>query len=57
MFSWGEVYSIFPAIAADLYGTLYVNANFGALYTGKAVASVLAGKGGCNGLTRAIAAV
>ncbi|KAL1498984.1 hypothetical protein AB1Y20_013504 [Prymnesium parvum] len=42
-FSWGEVYSMFPAIAADLYGVDSVSATFGALYTGKAVASVLAG--------------
>ncbi|KAL1524653.1 hypothetical protein AB1Y20_019540 [Prymnesium parvum] len=42
-FSWGEVYSIFPAIAADLYGVQHVSATFGALYTGKAVASILAG--------------
>jgi len=42
-FSWGEVYSLFPAFAADLYGTEHVSANYGCLYTGKAVASVLAG--------------
>jgi len=37
------VYSLFPAFAADLYGTEHVSANYGCLYTGKAVASVLAG--------------
>lgn len=42
-FSWGEVYSLFPAIAADLYGTRYVSQTYGALYTGKAVASLIAG--------------
>lgn len=42
-FSWGEVYSLFPALAADLYGTTHVSANYGALYTGKGVASILAG--------------
>ena len=42
-FSWGEIYSLFPAVAADLYGTQHVSATYGALYTGKAVASYLAG--------------
>lgn len=42
-FSWGEVYSLFPAMAADLYGASTVSATFGALYTGKAAASFLAG--------------
>ena len=38
-----QVYSLFPALAADLYGPKHVAATYGALYTGKAVASVLAG--------------
>ena len=42
-FSWGEIYSLFPAVAADLYGTQHIGATYGALYTGKAVASLLAG--------------
>ena len=42
-FSWGEVYSLFPAMAADLYGSTHVSANFGALYTGKAIATIMAG--------------
>ena len=42
-FSWGEIYSLFPALAADLYGTEHVSQTYGALYTGKAVASYLAG--------------
>lgn len=42
-FSWGEIYSLFPALAADLYGTEHIGQTYGALYTGKAVASLLAG--------------
>lgn len=42
-FAWGEIYSLFPALAADLYGTEHVGQNYGAIYTGKAVASFLAG--------------
>ena len=37
------MYSLFPALAADLYGAQQVSANYGALYTGKGVASILAG--------------
>jgi hypothetical protein len=29
------VYSLFPAFAADLYGTAHVSATYGLLYTGK----------------------
>jgi len=42
-FSWGEVYSLFPAFAADLYGSTHVASTYGGLYTGKGVASILAG--------------
>ena len=44
-FAWGEIYSLFPALTADLYGTEYVGQNYGAVYTGKAVASFIAGPG------------
>ena len=37
------MYSLFPAMAADLYGTRHIGQTYGALYTGKAVASLLAG--------------
>lgn len=42
-FSWGEVYSLFPALTADVFGPGHVSAVYGALYTGKAAASVIAG--------------
>lgn len=42
-FGWGEIYSLFPALAADLFGTEHVSETYGFLYTGKFVASLLAG--------------
>jgi MFS transporter, OFA family, oxalate/formate antiporter len=40
-FAYGEIYSIFPAICADIYGRQYASANAGLLYTAKGVASLL----------------
>jgi MFS transporter, OFA family, oxalate/formate antiporter len=37
-FTWGEIFSLFPAIATDTYGTTYATANAGLLYTAKGVA-------------------
>jgi OFA family oxalate/formate antiporter-like MFS transporter len=34
-FSWGEIYSLFPAICGDTYGVKFAAANAGALYTAK----------------------
>jgi OFA family oxalate/formate antiporter-like MFS transporter len=39
-FAYGEIYSIFPAICADIYGRRYASANAGLLYTAKGVASL-----------------
>jgi OFA family oxalate/formate antiporter-like MFS transporter len=39
-FAYGEIYSIFPAICADIYGRRYASANAGVLYTAKGVASL-----------------
>jgi OFA family oxalate/formate antiporter-like MFS transporter len=38
-FAWGEIFSLFPAICADTYGTRFASANFGLLNTAKGVAS------------------
>ncbi len=38
---WGEIYSIFPAISADTFGTKYATVNAGMLYTAKGTASLL----------------
>lgn len=39
-FAWGEIYSLFPATAADTFGTKYAAGNAGLLYTAKGTASL-----------------
>jgi OFA family oxalate/formate antiporter-like MFS transporter len=38
---WGEIFSIFPALCADTFGTKYAAGNAGTLYTAKGTASLL----------------
>ncbi len=38
---WGEIFSIFPAICADTFGSKYAAANAGTLYTAKGTASLI----------------
>lgn len=40
-FGWGEIYSLFPAISADLFGRKFATTNYGLLYTAKGTASLL----------------
>jgi OFA family oxalate/formate antiporter-like MFS transporter len=40
-FAWGEIYSLFPATCADLYGRKYVTTIYGMLYTAKGTAALL----------------
>jgi len=40
-FAWGEIFSLFPAICTDTYGSKFLSANYGLLYTAKGVASLL----------------
>src|SRR5579862_5904072 len=40
-FTWGEIYSLFPAICTDAYGSKYAATNAGLLYTAKGAASFL----------------
>jgi OFA family oxalate/formate antiporter-like MFS transporter len=40
-FAYGEIYSLFPAICADVYGRTFAAANAGLLYTAKGVAALL----------------
>jgi MFS transporter, OFA family, oxalate/formate antiporter len=42
-FTWGEIYSLFPATAADYFGTRHATSNYGVLYTAKGVASIIGG--------------
>lgn len=38
---WGEIFSIFPAVCADTFGSKYAASNAGTLYTAKGTASLL----------------
>jgi MFS transporter, OFA family, oxalate/formate antiporter len=40
-FAWGEIYALFPAMCADLYGRKFATANYGLLYTAKGMASIV----------------
>jgi len=40
-FTWGEIYSLFPALCTDIYGAKYAATNAGMLYTAKGAASFL----------------
>jgi OFA family oxalate/formate antiporter-like MFS transporter len=39
-FTWGEIYSLFPAAVTDLYGRRHSATNYGVMYTSKGVASI-----------------
>jgi OFA family oxalate/formate antiporter-like MFS transporter len=40
-FTWGEIYSLFPATAADYFGSRHATSNYAVLYTAKGVASII----------------
>jgi OFA family oxalate/formate antiporter-like MFS transporter len=40
-FAWGEIYSLFPALSADLFGRKFACTNYGLLYTAKGTAALL----------------
>jgi MFS transporter, OFA family, oxalate/formate antiporter len=40
-FAWGEIYCLFPALCADLYGKKYATTNYGLLYTAMGCAALL----------------
>ena len=42
-FTWGEVFSLFPSILGDYYGTRYATSNYGVLYSAKGVAAIIGG--------------
>jgi len=43
--AWGNIYSLFPSITGDLYGTKWATTNYGILYTAKGVATFFAAPG------------
>jgi MFS family permease len=44
-FAWGDIYSLFPAAIADIFGSKHATTNYGIQYTSKGVGSILAGPG------------
>jgi OFA family oxalate/formate antiporter-like MFS transporter len=42
-FTWGEIYSLFPSMSGDYFGTRYATSNYSVLYTAKGVASIIGG--------------
>ena len=42
-FTWGEVYVLFPSVAADFFGAKNASSNYSFLYSTKGVASIVAG--------------
>ena len=43
MFTWGELYALFPAVNADIFGTTYAATNYGFIYSAKGVAGIVGG--------------
>jgi MFS family permease len=52
-FAWGDIYSLFPAAIADIFGSKHATTNYGIQYTAKGVGSILAGPGAALLMTRA----
>ncbi len=44
-FAWGNIFSLFPSITADLYGSKWATTNYGVVYTAKGVAAAFAAPG------------
>jgi MFS transporter, OFA family, oxalate/formate antiporter len=42
-FTWGEIYSLFPATCTDAFGSKYAATNAGLLYTAKGTAAIFGG--------------
>jgi OFA family oxalate/formate antiporter-like MFS transporter len=42
-FTWGEIYSLFPATSGDYFGARHATSNYGVLYSAKGVASIVGG--------------
>ena len=44
-FAWGDIYSLFPAAIADIFGSRHATTNYGIQYTAKGIGSILGGPG------------
>jgi OFA family oxalate/formate antiporter-like MFS transporter len=42
-FTWGQIYSLFPATSADYFGTRHATSNYAVLYSAKGTASIFGG--------------
>ena len=42
-FTWGEIYSLFPATSGDYFGTRHATSNYAVLYMAKGTASIMGG--------------
>jgi len=42
-FTWGQIFSLFPATSADYFGTRYATSNYAVLYSAKGVAAIIGG--------------
>jgi OFA family oxalate/formate antiporter-like MFS transporter len=40
-FTWGQIYSLFPSMSGDYFGTKHATSNYAVLYTAKGVASII----------------
>jgi OFA family oxalate/formate antiporter-like MFS transporter len=40
-FTWGQIFSLFPATAGDYFGPKHATSNYGVLYTAKGVAAII----------------
>jgi OFA family oxalate/formate antiporter-like MFS transporter len=40
-FTWGQIYSLFPSMSGDYFGTHHATSNYATLYTAKGVASII----------------
>jgi MFS transporter, OFA family, oxalate/formate antiporter len=40
-FTWGQIYSLFPSLSGDYFGTHHATSNYAVLYTSKGVASII----------------
>ena len=44
-FAWGDIYSLFPAAIADIFGSKHATTNYAIQYTAKGIGSILASPG------------
>jgi OFA family oxalate/formate antiporter-like MFS transporter len=42
-FTWGQIYSLFPATSGDYFGAKHATSNYAVLYTAKGTASIIGG--------------